>query len=187
MEGDAISPKSYAVSQWQSGNKTGYSFRTEQYRYTVWVTNKKSTDPIFQKDIYAEELYDYKFDPDETYNRIDDENYAIYKTRFQKLAARYFKNQLIETIKTEKVPLNTSKLIIGATLNHHEMDSKKGALFLKDFNYLTPANAAKQTIIHPKPNVWDWTRIDDFIAFSKSNNLIVRIPVSYTHLRAHET
>ena len=52
VEGTAISPKSYAVSQWQSGNKTGYSFRTEQYRYTVWVTNKKSTDPIFQKDIF---------------------------------------------------------------------------------------------------------------------------------------
>ena len=175
VEGAAISPKSYAVSQWQSGNKTGYSFRTEQYRYTVWVTNKKSTDPIFQKDIYAEELYDYKFDPNETYNRIDDENYAIYKTRFQKLAARYFKSQLIDTIKTEKFPLNTSKLIIGATLNHHEMDSEKGALFLKDFNYLTPANAAKQSRIHPEPNVWDWKRIDDFIAFSKSNNLIVRM------------
>ena len=175
VEGTAISPKSYAVSQWQSGNKTGYSFRTEQYRYTVWVTNKKSTDPIFQKDIYAEELYDYKFDPNETYNRIEDENYAIYKTRFQKLAATYFKSQLIDTIETEKFPLNTSKLIIGATLNHHEINSEKGALFLKDFNYLTPANAAKQSRIHPEPNVWDWKRIDDFIAFSKSNNLIVRI------------
>ena len=175
VEGASVSPKSYAVSQWQSGNKTGYSFRTEQYRYTVWVSNKKSTDPIFQKDIYAEELYDYKLDPNETYNRIDDENYFVFKKRFQKLAARYFKSQRIETIKTEKVPLNTSKLIIGATLNHHEMDSKKGALFLKDFNYLTPANAAKQSRIHPEPNVWDWKKIDDFIAYSKANNLIVRM------------
>ena len=128
-----------------------------------------------EKDIYAEELYDYKLDPNETYNRIDDENYFVFKKRFQKLTARYFKSQRIETIKTEKVPLNTSKLIIGATLNHHEMDSEKGALFLKDFNYLTPANAAKQSRIHPEPNVWDWKRIDDFIAFSKSNNLIVRM------------
>jgi len=56
VEGAFISPKSYAVSQWQSGKKTGYSFRTELYRYTVWLTNKKSTDPIFQKDVFAEEF-----------------------------------------------------------------------------------------------------------------------------------
>ena len=106
VEGAFISPKSYAVSQWQSGKKTGYSFRTELYRYTVWLTNKKSTDPIFQKDVFAEELYDYKIDPNETYNRIDDENYAVFKQRFQKLAATYFKSQRIEPVQKKKNPVD---------------------------------------------------------------------------------
>ena len=75
IDGSDISPKAYAVSQWQSRNKTGYSFRTDQYRYTVWVTNKKSTDPIYKNDIYAEELYDYNLDPNETYNRTNDEDF----------------------------------------------------------------------------------------------------------------
>jgi GH35 family endo-1,4-beta-xylanase len=46
--------------------------------------------------------------------------------------------------------------VIGATLNLNELNTQKSNLFLKDFTYLTPANAAKQTIIHPKPNIWNW-------------------------------
>ena len=175
IDGSDISPKAYAVSQWQSRNKTGYSFRTDQYRYTVWVTNKKSTDPIYKNDIYAEELYDYNLDPNETYNRTNDEDFLVIKNRFQKIAATYFKRQLKESSSGMKAILDKSKLIIGATLNHHEINSKKGKLFLKDFNYLTPANAAKQSRIHPNPNVWDWNRINDFITFSKANNLMVRM------------
>ena len=180
VEGTAGSPKSYAVSQYKNANKTGYSFRTEQYRYTVWITDKTSTDPIFQKDIFAEELYDYAIDPDETNNRIDAPDYATYKQRFQKLAANYFVAQLKKNVQSVELPLDSSKLIIGATLNYREMASKKGALFLKDFKYLTPANAAKQSRIHPEPNVWNWKKIEDFISYSKANNLTVRMhgPIS---------
>ena len=51
--------KEYAVSQWHKGKVTGYSFRTDTYRYTVWVDKKKSTDFITSNDIVAQELYDY--------------------------------------------------------------------------------------------------------------------------------
>ena len=69
---------------------------------------------------------------------------------------------------------------IGATLNHYALGTKKEALFLKDFNFLTPANAAKQARVHPKPGLWQWDRIEDFLDFSKDNKLKVRIhgPVS---------
>ena len=33
--------------------------------------------------------------------------------------------------------------IVGATLNFNELNTQKSDLFLKDFTYLTPANAAK--------------------------------------------
>jgi GH35 family endo-1,4-beta-xylanase len=73
-----------------------------------------------------------------------------------------------------------SQLLIGATLNYEELNTIKEKLFLKDFKYLTPANAAKQSTIHPEPDKWNWQRINDFIEFSKKNNLIVRMhsPVS---------
>ena len=55
--------KKYAVSQWHKGKVTGYSFRTQTYRYTVWIDKKKSTELITSNDIVAQELYDYSKDP----------------------------------------------------------------------------------------------------------------------------
>ncbi len=76
--------------------------------------------------------------------------------------------------------LKTNSLLIGATLNHKELNTKKETLFLKDFKYLTPANASKQRIIHPLPNQWNWKHTDDFLAFAKKNNTAVRLhgPIS---------
>ena len=72
------------------------------------------------------------------------------------------------------------KLLVGATLNYEELNTVKETLFLKDFKYLTPANAAKQSAIHPEPGEWHWKKINDFIDFANKNNLIVRMhsPVS---------
>ena len=81
----------------------------------------------------------------------------------------------------DKNPLTQNeKLLIGATLNHHELGTIKENLYLKDFKYLTPANAAKQSRVHPNPSVWDWKQIDDFIEFSKKHDIQVRLhgPVS---------
>ncbi|QBN20451.1 endo-1,4-beta-xylanase [Flavobacterium nackdongense] len=73
-----------------------------------------------------------------------------------------------------------NKLLIGATLGYEELNTVKEKLYLKDFKYLTPANEAKQTRIHPQPNVWNWKQIDEFIQFANQNNLVVRLhgPIS---------
>ena len=65
-------------------------------------------------------------------------------------------------------------------MNHYGLNSKKEELFLKDFKFLTPANAAKQSRLHPNPDVWQWDRTEDFLEFSKDNQLTVRIhgPIS---------
>jgi arylsulfatase A-like enzyme/GH35 family endo-1,4-beta-xylanase len=276
LEGEATTSKIYAVSQFPRKNKMGYSFRTNDYRYTVWVNNKKSTEPIYKEDIHAEELYDYKKDPLETENKINNKKYEKTKSTFQLLAARYFKDHIVSSstvlkiankyvkiktlntnkraqvisefiIKTmklsnikgqflletlsEKYTNNISKtrgknlsqeekreiykatfleiknklltkftksefdqinkleqskrkkssnVLVGATLNYSELNTIKEKLFLKDFNYLTPANAAKQSRVHPNPTVWKWQQIDDFINFSKKHNIQVRLhgPIS---------
>ena len=86
VRGNQISVKPFAVSQYTNSNKTGYSFRTDRYRYTVWIQDKKSTDPIFESDIYAEELYDYLTDPNETKNISNDEN-RLTRINVQKIAS----------------------------------------------------------------------------------------------------
>ena len=179
IEGEQISIKPFAVSQWTSAKKTGYSFRTDRYRYTVWLNGKKSTDPVFEEDIFAEELYDYRTDPAETINLAGENQSVNLIKRFQKLAANFFNSQSAIPM---KVLVNTSrdKLSIGATLNHHELGGKKEELFLKDFRFLTPANASKQQRVHPSPGVWQWDRIEEFLEFSKSHDLTLRVhgPIS---------
>ena len=179
VRGEQISVKPFAVSQWTNAKKTGYSFRTHRYRYTVWLNGKTSTDPIFEDDIFAEELYDYRNDPDETINFAKDENAINLIKRFQKLAANFFNTQCDIPMK-DLVNTSDKKLHIGATLNHHELGGKKEDLFLKDFKFLTPANAAKQQRVYPRPGVWQWDRIEEFLEFSKSHNLTLRIhgPIS---------
>ena len=179
VKGDQLSIKPFAVSQWTNAKKTGYSFRTDHYRYTVWLNGKKSTDPIYQEDIFAEELYDYRNDPAETRNLAEDERSISLIKRFQKLAANFFDTQSDIPMKN-LVKTSNKKLHIGATLNHHELGGKKEELFLKDFKFLTPANAAKQQHVYPKPGVWQWDRIEEFLEFSKTHNLTLRIhgPIS---------
>lgn len=82
--------------------------------------------------------------------------------------------------KTDNVNGAHPSLLVGATLNYDELGTKKEKLFLKDFKYLTPANAAKQSRVHPKPDEWDWDQLNDFIAFANKHHLIVRLhsPVS---------
>lgn len=80
--------------------------------------------------------------------------------------------------KTDKIL--KKQFLIGATLNHEDLKTSKKELFLKDFKYLTPANSAKQSLIHPEPNKWNWSLINDFIDFANKNNLVVRLhgPIS---------
>lgn len=81
---------------------------------------------------------------------------------------------------SNKVKEGIPPLLVGVTLNYEELGTKKERFFLKDFKYLTPANAAKQSAIHPDPNKWNWGKINDFIVFANKHNLTVRMhsPVS---------
>lgn len=100
---------------------------------------------------------------------------------FTLLACSESNNDLLDVIEEPEV-IKKENLIIGATLNREELNTMKEELYLKDgFKYLTPANAAKQQIIHPNnSSYWDWSWVDEFIEFSKKHNLEVRLhgPIS---------
>lgn len=90
--------KTYAVSQYPRKIKWGIVLELKNIDIRCGLI-RKSTVPIFKEDIHAEELYDYKNDPLETENKIDNEEYKQIKITHQMLAKRYFKDQ-VATSKT---------------------------------------------------------------------------------------
>ena len=132
----------------------GYSFRTKEYRYTVWINKKKSTVPIFKEDIHAEVFYDYKNDPLETENKIDNEEYKQIKITHQMLATRYFKDQ-VATSKTagEKIKNlykvknnNTYKraqVISEFIINAMRLTNTRGRFLMKTLSEKYAYNAAQ--------------------------------------------
>ena len=70
---------------------------------------------------------------------------------------------------------NNETFVFGATLNYYQLNTNVEQLFLDEFNYTTPENSFKQTIVHPEPGVWDWTRVDAFLVFASKNNIKMRV------------
>ena len=68
-----------------------------------------------------------------------------------------------------------SRFYVGTALNTNQLNTNIEKLFLDEFNYSTPENSAKQSIIHPEPGIWNWDRIESFLDFAEKNNIHVRI------------
>lgn len=99
--------KDFAVSQYprslpkpemvQAGFKKnkmmGYSLRTERYRYTVWMNDFTSEQPFDEQKVYAVELYDYKKDPLEKKNLINEKKYRQTTLDLKGYMKQYFKTQ----------------------------------------------------------------------------------------------
>ena len=87
-------------------------------------------------------------------------------------------NSIFALLEDEKYLKND--VFIGASLNHFQLNGPIENIFLSEFRYLTPANAFKQTRIHPKPNVWKWDKCNDFLEFANKHKLTLRIhgPIS---------
>ncbi len=85
----------YAISQYRRHNKTtGYSIRTDRYRYTEWLENGyKSYKPYNIENKMASELYDYESDPLETRNLVDDKNYQNIVSKLQNKLKKHLEEQ----------------------------------------------------------------------------------------------
>jgi len=109
MKNNKVSVKEYAMSQYprkmpkadtkkEEGKVKlmGYSMRTEQYRYTVWLKNFTS-DQVYSADkVYTKELYDYTKDPLEKVNVSDDKKYAAIAADLDKKMIAYFKSKEVK-------------------------------------------------------------------------------------------
>tara|TARA_B100000989_G_C19518902_1_gene463100 strand:+ start:662 stop:2074 length:1413 start_codon:yes stop_codon:yes gene_type:complete len=70
---------------------------------------------------------------------------------------------------------NNSSFVFGATLNYYQLNSNVEELFLREFDYTTPENSFKQSIVHPEPDEWNWGRVDAFLNFANNNNIKIRV------------
>ena len=109
MKDPKVMIKEFAVSQYprtnfkveterlgySDGEFMGYSLRTEQYRYTLWMKdNFRSTKPFEKELVVASELYDYKTDPLETLNVAGDPEYASTRIEMDKKMMEFFSSQV---------------------------------------------------------------------------------------------
>ena len=188
MNGKTQELKNFAVSQYPRNKTMGYSFRTANYRYTLWVNKDKIGQKITAEDVLQEELFDYVKDPLETKNHIGLDGYANIYTNLKEGALAFLNPTTSVSNKSAEKGIkdlvakayDTEKVYVGATLNHNQLNTAVSDLFLQEFSYSTPENCAKQARIHPKPGVWDWKQIDDYLDFADKNGITMRIhgPVS---------
>ncbi len=109
MKNPAASVKEFSVSQYPRSNVTaenerlgyadanamGYSIRTKQYRYTIWMNNGfRSTQPFNKDWIIGIELYDYKKDPLEKVNVANEKKYATVSKDMNGKMMAFLKSQV---------------------------------------------------------------------------------------------
>lgn len=78
-----------------SSNKMmGYSMRTSQFRYTVWMNDFTTDQPFDPKKVYAAEMYDLKADPMEKTNIIDVDKYKYDVGMIKNKMIEFFRSQV---------------------------------------------------------------------------------------------
>jgi len=98
MENKVTKVKDFAVSQFpREGDKMGYAFRNENYRYVVWMKDNFTSERKYEETLIdAEELYDYIKDPEERKNLALEKEYASIKAQLKLQAIEFFKQHEIK-------------------------------------------------------------------------------------------
>ena len=75
----------------------GYSIRTSQYRYTIWMGNNfRSSQKFDNTMIVGEELYDYVNDPEEKENVLNEKKYNSISSDLKNKMLDFFKTQEVK-------------------------------------------------------------------------------------------
>jgi iduronate 2-sulfatase len=77
--------KNAAISQFPRGNRMGYTYRTDRYRYIIWIEKDFEEDSRDGK-IVARELFDYLSDPLEKVNLVFRPEYKKINKLFEEFA-----------------------------------------------------------------------------------------------------
>jgi len=108
MLNNKASVKEYSISQYprklkkeeaaslgyKKGNLMGYTLRTNQYRYTIWMNDFTSKQAFEASKVYATELYDYEKDPLEKVNVVKDKKYEKIASDLNEKMMEFFKSQV---------------------------------------------------------------------------------------------
>lgn len=81
----------------------------------------------------------------------------------------------------ELAPIDgTSPILIGGTTNYPHLGTSAETILNREFQWVTPGNAFKQSGIHPEPGVWNWTKADQWIEHCAARDQIMRLhaPIS---------
>ena len=108
MKNPAARVKEFSVSQYprtqnkleterlgySDGEFTGYSIRTDRYRYTMWLKDSYRSSKPFNADlVVAGELFDYEKDPNETVNVLDEKEYSSVSKEMREKLIRFLASQ----------------------------------------------------------------------------------------------
>ena len=108
MKNPKLSVKEFSVSQYPRSGKDaetnrlgyadakfmGYSIRNARFRYTIWMKNNfRSSQPFDKAMIAGEELYDYKIDPLEKENVVNEKKYEAESLALKNKMIAFFKTQ----------------------------------------------------------------------------------------------
>ena len=140
----------------------------------------------YNKSEYGEVTATFKTGPENTTARIALLKYVDGgrgRTWFDDLSVIELGTQLvseekpIREILTEK---NYDNFYFGATISAGQLDTDVEKILANNFNMTVPENAVKQSVVHPDPDTWDWTKIDAILDMAKENDLSVRLhgPIS---------
>ena len=140
----------------------------------------------YNKSEYGEVTATFKTGPENTTARIALLKYVdggTGRTWFDDLSVIEIGTQLvseeklIREILTEK---NYETFYFGATISAGQLDTDVEKILANNFNMTVPENAVKQSVVHPDPDTWDWTKIDAILDMAKENDLSVRLhgPIS---------
>lgn len=209
MDGTSPRVRGGALTVFKSKGSIGYSYRTQRYRYTEWISNKSNK-------IAATELYDYENDPLETKNVVEDPDYADVPIRLAKQmraeglgCERLLKTgpntvsinvhnpteEESPTLKPEKAVSSPPKLpvpdgarfreiapsdgsfplLVGGTISTPLLGTTAETILNREFQFVTPANAFKQTAVHPEPGKWNWKKADMWVDRCEKRGDLMRL------------
>jgi endo-1,4-beta-xylanase len=66
--------------------------------------------------------------------------------------------------------------LIGAALNRaqfEERDQRGGPIIAAQFNTITPENVLKWALVHPRPDAYDFTAADRYVAFGEKHGMFI--------------
>ena len=76
----------------------------------------------------------------------------------------------------EIAPLDGSfPLIVGGTISAPLLGTSAETIINREFQFITPANAFKQTAVHPEPGRWNWKKADMWVDRCEQRGEIMRL------------